>query len=146
MMSVLRGQAVERRTAEPRVRYWQRNRYEPVQRCNGAMRDGPWKLVWPMLDGADWKDPKDNESYRAGMTAAHRIMGVDSHLPGRSVSAPNRPELYRLDEDAHEDMDLSARYPERVRDMTRMWDRWFHEVAGDWHSVYKSNVGGNHHE
>lgn len=142
MSMLLRKEASDDPAPARQVRYWQRNRYEPIERCNGAMRDGPWKLVWPMLDGADWKDPGDNEFYRAGMTSAHRIMGVDSDLPNRPVSEPNRPELYRLDDDPHEDVDLSAHYPERIGEMTSMWDQWFADVAGDWQSVYRRNVGG----
>jgi len=51
MSPLLRQEGADEGTA----RFWQRNRYEPVPRCNGAMRDGPWKLVWPMTEGGDWK-------------------------------------------------------------------------------------------
>ena len=125
----------------PSTLFWQRNRYEPVARCNGAMRDGPWKLVWPMLDGADWKDRSDNDCYLEGMTSAHRMMEVQRDLPERPVAAtPGRPELYDIDSDPHEDRDLSAEYPGRVESMVREWDAWFEEVMAEWWPAYRANT------
>jgi arylsulfatase A-like enzyme len=123
------------------TRFWQRNRYEPVPRCNGAMREGPWKLVWPMLEGGEWKDPSDSEYYRAGLASAHRIMEVQRSLPARAMAqAASSPELYRIDRDPHEDADLSAEFPHRVDSMAREWDRWFAAVMAEWRPAYHENT------
>jgi len=120
----------------PDVRFWQRNRYEPVLRCNGAMRDGPWKLVWPMRKGADWKDPDDNAAYHLGLTSAHRIMPIHAELPVREIGPVRDPQLYRVDLDPHEDNDLATEHPARVSAMTKAWDAWYDEVVADWSRAF----------
>jgi arylsulfatase A len=127
--------------ALPDVRFWQRNRYEPLPRCNGAMRDGPWKLVWPMRSGADRKDPADGAPYREGLTSPHRLMPVDASLPERTVGPPGEAQLYYLDRDPEETCDLAAQHPERVESMAREWDRWFGAMREAWERAYRDNVG-----
>ena len=129
----------------PDIRFWQRNRYEPLPRCNGAMRDGPWKLVWPMRKGGDWKDPDDNASYRMGMTAAHRILPVAAELPKMEITPAGNPQLFKVDVDPHEERDLSAEHPERIDTMTRAWDAWFEEVTAQWRSTFATNTATADH-
>jgi arylsulfatase A len=124
----------------PQVRFWQRNRYQPLPRCNGAMRDGPWKLLWPMRPGGDWKDPRDTESYQHGLTAAQPLMPVAAPLPEREIGPVPDPQLFRLDTDPHEDRDLAAQHPDRVRAMNRGWDQWFAEVTADWPRMFAANT------
>lgn len=111
---------------------WQWNRYRPAARCNGALRDGPWKLVWPWLDPARRKEPADNDPYVAGLTSAHRLMEVDATLPDRALPPPGAPRLYHLDDDPGESTDLAAQHPLRVARMVRRWDDWFADVSADW--------------
>ncbi|MCK5802174.1 MAG: arylsulfatase [Lentisphaeria bacterium] len=122
------------------VRFWQRNRYKPMPHCNGAMRDGPWKLLWPMREGADRKDPRDNEPYQHGLTAAHRIMPIAPELPNVDIGPPAPPQLFHIDDDPHEDHDLAGDHPQRVESMTRAWDTWFEEVSSEWLAAWRENT------
>ena len=124
----------------PDIRFWQRNRYEPVARCNGAMRDGPWKLVWPMIPGADTKEARDNIPYEQGLTAAHWLMDIDTSLPQRTLPAPGLPQLYDVEADPCEERDLAEQHPARVATMTAQWDAWFEEVLAEWHEARRRVV------
>lgn len=130
----------ERNVALPRIRCWQRNRYEPVPRCNAAMRDGPWKLVWPMRDGANGKEPDDGKSYRDGLTSAHRLMPVTNDLPGRDIAPPSEPQLYHIESDPAESRDVAAEHKQRVNDMANSWDAWFEDVTREWKRIYRENT------
>jgi arylsulfatase A len=127
---------------DPKPRFWQRNRYEPVTRCNGAVRDGNWKLVWPMREGADRKMPEDGKMYFDGLTSPHRVMDIRTGLPERSVAEQqNTPELYRIDLDPGESRDLSAENPDRTESMKQAWDEWFSSIKEEWLSSYCLNIG-----
>jgi arylsulfatase A-like enzyme len=128
-----------RRPESEATLYWQRNRYAPVPRCNGAMRAGAWKLVWPMRRGADQKCDADNQFYYAGLTAPHQLMSSLPELPARDIGPPEPPELYRVDRDPHEDHNLAASEPARVDAMVQAWDTWFAEVAGGWQTTFEAN-------
>jgi len=132
----LRGEAGD----VPDIRFWQRNRYEPVPRCNGAMRDGPWKLVWPMQPGGDDKEPDDTVPYRTGLTTGHRIMPIDATLPSRSVEPGTVPQLFNVETDPFEERNIASEHPERVATMTGAWDRWFEEMKAEWWPAYRRNV------
>lgn len=121
-------------------RYWQRNRYTPIARCNGAMREGPWKLVWPMRQGGNWKDPGDNEAYEGGLTTAHRLMPINPDLPVPDIAPVPKPALFRVDHDPHEDHDVSAEHPHRLDSMTQAWDTWFAEMTAQWRSAFERNT------
>lgn len=117
----------------PDVRFWQRNRYEPVPRCNAAMRDGDWKLHWPMREGADIKDPADQAFYEHTVKgAAHWLMDIDPDLPQREMGPEPEVNLFNLAEDPGERDDLSDEHPERVERMQHRWDEWFEEMKTEW--------------
>ena len=40
-------------------RFWQWNRYVPIDSCNAAMRDGDWKLLRPIIKEAMEVSPVD---------------------------------------------------------------------------------------
>lgn len=123
--------------AMPDVRFWQRNRYEPVARSNAAMRDGPWKLVWPRRDGADQKDTTDTGFYQHGLKgAAHWLMDIDPTLPEQEIGPERSPRLFRIDEDPGESVDLAHHEPERVARMTEVWNAWFQEVDTERRSAW----------
>jgi arylsulfatase B len=125
----------------PQIRFWQRNRYEPLPRCNGAMRDGPWKLVWPMRAGADDKEKEDNLPYIEGLTTSHRLMPIRAELPRRPDIGPvAAPQLYHVEDDPHEDRDLAPDHPHRVSSMTQAWDTWFEQVTAVWPRVFRANT------
>jgi len=125
------------------IRYWQRNRYEPVARSNAAMRDGPWKLLWPQRAGADSKDPADTGFYQQGLKgAAHWLMDIDASLPEREIGSAHAPRLFNIEEDPGEATDLAAQQESRVADMQRRWDQWFAEVREEWKQSRKTNLQG----
>ncbi len=127
--SLLRGEAGD----IPDVRFWQRNRYEPMPRCNAAMRDGEWKLHWPMRQGGDDKDQADTAFYQHGLKgAAHWLMDIDPDLPHREMGPEPEVHLFNIADDPGEENDLSRKHPERVEEMQRRWDEWFEEVKSDW--------------
>ncbi len=101
-------------------RFWQYNRYDPVPNCNAAVRDGPWKLVWPAIQAAMSRLPVD-EVWRRGMvgTAFRDARGYVRHSPGYS---PGTPELYCIDEDPGEKQDLSARFQIGCVRCSRTWN------------------------
>jgi arylsulfatase A len=122
------------------VRCWQRNRYAPVARCSGAIRDGDWKLVLPMRAGGDAKDNADNEFYQRGLKSPHWLMDVNPVLPERTLGPELPPQLYNIANDPAEKNNLAAANPEKVSFMLKAWDRWFEEVTKEWIAVYSNNL------
>ena len=132
----LRGEAA----GPEREHFWQWNRYEPVAHCNAAMRDGPWKLVWPSLAEARVKDPSDDEPYRLGLTSPHRLGPLDTGLPERALPPPQPPRLFDLSRDPFEQVDLAAQHPDRVRRMACRWEAWFETVTAEWRRAYAAHT------
>jgi len=122
MLDVLRG--VRPSGAPPR--FWQWNRYTPVPQCNAAMRDGDWKLVYPKLAAAMEVESADGEmdralKYRPGEFDDIRRGPMPAVEPGEPVT----PALFNLAADPLESVDLAARQPGRVRQMSAALDDWF---------------------
>ena len=111
-------------------RFWQNNRYAPRREGNAAMRDGPWKLVYPVIPELMKVTDEDRLIDRAlNYRLEGRITSVDdSPLPWFPVESPPAPMLFDVDEDPGEMTDLAAAHPERVERMVRELDRWFAEV------------------
>ncbi|MCG6157700.1 sulfatase-like hydrolase/transferase [Rubinisphaera margarita] len=84
------------------VRFWQWNRGEPNYSHNAAMRDGSWKLVRPFM--------------------------TRNELKGDSTA---RPVLYNLAADPEETTDVSARQPNRYRQMQRQLEEWTESIEQD---------------
>ncbi|MEZ5384964.1 MAG: arylsulfatase [Prosthecobacter sp.] len=83
-------------------RFWQWNRHEPNYTHNAAMRDGPWKLVKPFVT----KDKIEGDS--------------DAPL-----------QLYNLDNDPTEAVDLATQQPDRLKTMREALDAWTRDVETD---------------
>ena len=126
----------------PDIRFWQRNRYEPVTHSNAAMRDGNWKLLWPTRPGADGKDYiADSGAYLHGLKGgAHWLMDVDSSLPERDIGPEVEPKLFDITHDPGEEHDLADQHPDLVSDMRRQWDQWFDDVCKDYREARKENL------
>jgi arylsulfatase A-like enzyme len=110
-------------------RFWQWNRYTPLPRCNTAMRDGPWKLVFPMLPGAGALDPRDAALRRRldrGEVTYEQIELPPEPDRGGLVPAP--PHLFHIGDDPHETDDRAAREPARAAGMAAALDAWFTQV------------------
>ena len=80
-------------------RFWQWNRARPNYTHNGAMRDGPWKLVRPFVTRVD--DPPDSTE---------------------------QPILYHLATDPFETTNLAQQHPERYKSMLAALEAWSAEV------------------
>ena len=126
-LPVLRGETA----AVCPQRFWQFNRYEPVLHCNGAMRDGDWKLYWPCIPAAMRKLPSDNEPFRLNLRHPHVLMPVDNPPVERTLSAPAAPELYHVGDDPEEAHDVADRYPDRLSAMKHAFEAWFGSVERD---------------
>ncbi len=138
IMSVLQG---KRRNLIPgQCWYWQHNRYKPIPYCNAAIRQEKWKLYWPPIPKAMLKLESDHEPYYYGLTHAHRLMEINCTLPQRNLPSPQSPQLYNLEEDPGERMDLASEYPKRVIRMKQKWETWFEEVITDWQKAWTSIV------
>ncbi|MCC5807785.1 MAG: sulfatase-like hydrolase/transferase [Opitutales bacterium] len=137
LSALLRG---ETKTVS-RTRYWQFNRYEPLARCNGAMRDGPWKLYFPYSAGGDWKYDGDNSWYQRGCLGPHECMPVDNRVTHRPVEGePLPPQLFHIGDDPGEARDLAAEDPNRVQRMTAQWDAWWEEMMRDYAKARADNL------
>ena len=111
-------------------RFWQCNRYNPINHHNGAMRDGDWKLHWPEVEGANFKDgTEDQPSYEYGLTHTQPLRPINPEMPERKLGPPVAPRLYHLGRDPSEKKDLSTEEPERSAEMQAAYDRWFEEVT-----------------
>ncbi len=112
--------------------YWQCNRYNPIHQHNGAMREGDWKLYWPEVEGADFKDQKEDQpSYEFGLTHPQPICDINPEMPARKLGAPIQPRLFHLGRDPAETEDLSTVEPERLTEMRQAYQRWFDEVIAE---------------
>jgi arylsulfatase A-like enzyme len=118
------------------TRFWQWNRYTPLGHCNAAMRDGPWKLVRPALDGTLDISPSEralDEDIKRHPERYRRI--VDDPMPEHQASKVHHSYLYDLDTDPKEQQDLSAAQPQRVAQMEAALAAWFEDVEADRRSI-----------
>ena len=127
ILSVLRGENDE----IVGKRFWQWNRYDPVPRCNAAMRDGDWKLYWPRVPEAMSKMEDDNEWYHRMMDEPHFEMDIDRTPVARELPAEGSPGLYNIADDPTEANDLSTEYPKRLENMNRELENWFDIVESE---------------
>jgi arylsulfatase A-like enzyme len=126
-LQTLQGRASDR----PDQRYWQFNRYEPVARCNAAMRDGKWKLYWPDIPEAMKKLPSDTQWYKQMMSEPHSYLSISNPEVVRDLPAPGLPQLYDLVADPMESSDLAQSFPDVTSRMTLQLDNWFEQIEAE---------------
>lgn len=132
-----------RDTQQAPRQFWQWNFYRPHIGTNAAMRDGPWKLVRPMISGTRFfnRDLYATEEDLARMRAfvdgdlAHKLDPEQPRqlvpVPQLRLPPPEPPQLYRLDTDPGERIDLATQEPARVARMLRQLESWFEDVEAD---------------
>ncbi|MFW5798236.1 MAG: sulfatase-like hydrolase/transferase [Planctomycetota bacterium] len=129
LLPVLRGEG----SASPTERFWQWNRFSPIRETNAAMRDGAWKLVRPPMPGSlavDGAECRYDDHVRM-----HREQ-YDGHLlgaprPDIPLGEPREVELYNLDDDPGEQVNLAGRHPDRTRRMLNRLETWFDQVEAE---------------
>lgn len=127
-LPVLRGESASREGP----RFWQWNRYSPVGACNGAMRDGAWKLVRPVIPEAMMLTQADLDLDRRLKYEPEGIEGIcRDPEPERDIPDPPAAMLFNIDEDPFERQDLAPAHPDRLRGMQREFDSWFEEVEAE---------------
>lgn len=86
----------------PETRFWQWNRHQPYYSHNAAIRMGDWKLVRPFTD-------LDNISKKSTL----------------------EPLLYNIKEDGSESKNLADKYPDKVKEMKKILEKWAKKVEKD---------------
>lgn len=128
--------------AAPSTFVAQWNRYAPVPRCNAAIRDGDWKLVWPPIEAAMTAFPEDSaadrllhksDSYPSPLQYSE---DVDRHLP----ATPVRPMLFDISADPYELDDVSLANPLVVTRLADRLDAWFENVEAERHTVVNAGL------
>ena len=127
VLDTLRGES----TRLPTKRFWQFNRYDPVDRCNAAMRDGAWKLYWPRVDAAMAKLKTDNPLHQKNFEVPHFEMDVSNPPVERAPMVFGHPELFHLGDDPCEEKNLATEHPHRVSKMKDELANWFENVERD---------------
>jgi arylsulfatase A-like enzyme len=117
----------------PDERFWQWNRYAPDVECNAAMRDGRWKLVRPAIGAMLHPVREDLAADIDAKFNPERRTGIDrGPLPDLRAGAPAATaQLFDLETDPQERVDLAPREPDRVARMSRRLESWFEEVEAE---------------
>ncbi len=133
-LAALRGEAAE----EPPPRFWQLNPYQPVGWINAAMRDGAWKLVRPQqrLLPATEEDQRRMDRY-VEMDIQYKYHPdkvtalMDDPDPEVIVPPPVPAELYNLEDDPLEKVNLAERETARTARMLTELENWFEGVEAE---------------
>lgn len=97
----------------------------------GVALKSEWKIdgvnLLPHLNGTQSKAPHDALYWRFGDQMAIRkgdwkLVRYDANADGKKGTSGVR--LYHLAKDIHEDRDLAATNPEKVRELQSQWDEW----------------------
>jgi len=117
-----------------RTMFWQWTRYTPMARCNAAIREGDWKLVYPLIPETNRLLPEDAALRRKldrGELTFDEIQAVAPPAPDYSGFTPLPAQLFNVAEDPCESQDRAAEDPERVWRMTAALDVWFEAIEAE---------------
>ncbi|OIO01167.1 hypothetical protein AUJ67_04845 [Candidatus Desantisbacteria bacterium CG1_02_49_89] len=120
-------------------RFWQWNRYTPVITSNAAMRDGPWKLMRPVLHESFFVTREDGQMDMALKYEPEKFIDIcRDPEPMRRIPPALPAQLYNIDIDPLERNDRAPSEPERVERMLNQLEDWFYEVEQDRKSIKDS--------
>jgi len=123
------------------ARFWQWNRYSPVGSGNAAMRDGPWKLIRPVIRESMQLTRADLDLDRRLKYEPEGITDIcRDPEPERSIPDPPPALLFNIEEDPFERKDLANEHPGLVDRMQRQLDDWFDAVEADRLSIPDSRT------
>lgn len=131
-----RGAALREETDQYPMRFWQWNRYYPISRCNAAMRDGNWKLVYPEISGSRHMVGESDLVKRFRAEGPEAIQLTPPPQPKRGPI--EAPELYDLGTDPFETQNIAAQNPGRLEAMTKELDHWFRVVMREFDEYFTS--------
>ncbi len=117
--------------ADGAPRYWQWNRYTPIETCNSAVREGDWKLVYPEIPAAMKMIPEDVEMDVALKYEPDKHPTIRPRVFRPDVGDDNPAQLFDLGKDPHEQQDLAAAHPDLTRRLAGQLHDWFVEVERD---------------
>lgn len=118
-------------------RFWQWNRYVPVDRSNAAMRRGDWKLVFPAIAGTLDLLPSDHVIDERVKSHPEEFTEIRNEpLPSFEALEPHQPQLFNVAQDPGERSDVSAAHPGLVREMTAALAAWFESIETERRSIH----------
>ena len=82
----------------------------------------------------------DNLSYEKNLEVPHFLLDVENPSVERTLSPPGNPELYNIENDPHENIDLAQQRPDRVQRMKRELETWFEAVEADRRRIAPNNT------
>ena len=117
------------------ARFWQLNQFEPIGWINAAMREGPWKLVRPRVAQRPKKESDErfmdryvelDIKYKYHPEEVTQLMNEPA--PELITSPPGEIELFNIEDDPQEKVNLATSEPERANRMLGEIQAWFEEV------------------
>jgi arylsulfatase A-like enzyme len=112
-------------------RYWQWNRYTPIETCNSAVREGTWKLVYPEIPAAMKMMPEDVEMDVALKYQPELHPTIRPRIYRADVGDDNPAQLFDLASDPHEQRNLTTAHPDVASRLASQLHDWFVEVERD---------------
>ena len=113
-------------------RFWQWNRFTPVTKCNAAIKDGEWKLVWQANAEAFAMTQRDGELDSIMKKKETRLTEEEWYDDSwRTVPPPQKPELFRVSTDPLEECDLYDQQPEIREKLEKDYERLFDEAEAE---------------
>jgi len=118
-------------------RFWWWNWDMPSDTSNAAVRDGDWKFVRPSMNKLDYYNVAGmKQSWEQLVSIYAPEYYTDNGFfekPQTVVDLDNLPktELYNIVEDPLEKVDLSDKYPNKVKKLTGELEDWVDDVEAD---------------
>ena len=134
------GRIKGEKAASSPARFWQWNRYTPVEGCNTAIHDGDWKLILPEIPEA--MEVFDGHWLKTSMYEPEHFINngiIRDPDPVRNIPDPFEAELYNLKEDPEESNNLAADNQELVSQLKNKLSKWFEKEITEYYSSHREN-------